>query len=63
MFHGLRTGSAPSYSVVALNPNSGSRVLPSTVTPLLRSCWANGAWRRAGLGRKAVLPCPVGSPW
>lgn len=63
MFHGLRTGSAPSYSVLALNPNSGSRVFPSTVTPLLRSWWVNGACRRAALGRKALLPWPVGSPW
>lgn len=63
MCHGLRTGSAPSYSVVGLNPNSGSRVLPSTVTPLLNSCRTNGACCRAAFGRKAALPWPVGSPW
>lgn len=36
---GLRTGSAVPNSVEALRPNSGSRVLPSTVTPVASS-WA-----------------------
>lgn len=62
VFHGLRTGSAVSYSVAGLNPNSGSRVLPRTVTPLLRSCRVKGAWRRATRGVNAALPWPVGSP-
>lgn len=62
VFHGLRTGGPSSNSVLGLKPNSGSRVLPSTVTPVLSSWRVKPACRRAGRGTKAALPWPVGRP-
>lgn len=62
VFQGLRTGGPSSNSVEGLKPNSGSRVLPSTVTPVLSNWRVNAACRRAGRGTNAALPWPVGSP-
>src|SRR6266545_2666596 len=60
--HGLRVGSASANSVVALNPNSGSRLLPSTVNPAPRYCLANRPCCFAGRAGKAAVPYPVGMP-
>ena len=60
---GLRTGAAPAYSVEALKPNSGSRDLPSTVTPRERSCVTTGPSDLAGRATNASVPWLVGSPF
>ena len=62
---GLRTGSisvCAAYSVLALKPNSGSRLLPSITTPRSRQWAPTGPSFFAGLPVKAALPIIVGSP-
>ncbi len=62
MFHGLRVGGRVAYSVVALKPNSGIVVLPSTVNPADRNCSVNGACAAAGRALTASEPWSDGSP-
>jgi hypothetical protein len=60
--HGFRVGGRFSYSVVALNPNSGIDDLPSTVIPVERYCWAKGSVVVLMVGLTASDPYPVGRP-
>ena len=48
--HGLTVGSAPANSVLALNPNSGIRDLPSTSRPVARNWRVTATCAGAGRG-------------
>ena len=56
VFHGFGTGGASANSVVALSPNSGIRLLPSTVMPVPRNWRPKRPSRAAGRARNASVP-------
>ena len=50
------------YSVEALNPNSGNRLLPRIVMPVARNCVTKGLSFLAARAVNASVPWFVGSP-
>lgn len=62
VFQGLGVGGPLRNSVVAFSPNSGIRLLPSTVIPALRNCVAYRPSCVAGRARNASDPWLVGIP-